>query len=381
MNRQKTLINTLRFNRGIVLIMALILLMVLASLSLLISSITTTNNKASRFNSAKMEAQQKADTIAKYVVNRLQNLPSSSTISNCAMAKSCNLDNYQVWNVSADSISPSPYLTTANTTTKTWWRTNAQDYPNAIELQSFATYFSQTDPGSRINDPVASFIVTQESDNGVIKSLKIIAYATDSTGQTAAVKQVLYPLPYYLTPFFLTGLDPTYLKYGTTYLEPGTVASSNGNYALMFNHPTGNGQWGDRMSDISGCGSQWCGHTMSHPLWFAIKLTVPSAIHHYWISSNSNETLNRRAPYSWTLYLLTAAQYNALANTATVSPNTTGWTVIDTVNAHGPWTPSMNLVHFTPADTISTGEYLALIITQTNDTEWGICEITQFVAK
>ncbi len=196
-----------RNNQGVLLIICLILLVVLSGLGLAVVSTAVTTNKASKYSNAKLEAQQKADVIANYALAQVMNWNHQVDLTTCTVTnftKACGQltaggqsTNGQ-WNgqVCSGAAPAAAYLAKSDTTTKVWWRTNAQDYPLAATLQSFPTYTTST--GAQITDPVASYFITQEqaastdSDGYNLRTLRIVAYATDATGQTAAIRQMFY---------------------------------------------------------------------------------------------------------------------------------------------------------------------------------------------
>lgn len=189
--------------KGMFLIICLLLLIVLAIIGLSTSSVSVTNNKANAYSSSIAEAQQKAESIANFVFSILdsqnkilQDITPSIPSTSCSPITNCLIWNSQPNITGGGSMTD----TKSNTTIKQWWYANTWAYPNATQLHAFAagkTYSSIN--GSQPNDPIANYVVIQDGPTVTdpqgynIRNLRIIAYATDKNGQTAAVKQIYYP--------------------------------------------------------------------------------------------------------------------------------------------------------------------------------------------
>jgi Tfp pilus assembly protein PilX len=186
----------LNSDKGVLLIICLILLVVIAGVGLTVSSISATNNKASTFSGTSAEAQQKADAIANFVFTYLnaQNQVLDD-VTPCSPGNTCLVWNGQPGISGGGSMTD----TKSNTTAKQWWYANTWAYPNATQLHAFASGTYSGINGSQVTDPIANYAIVQDGSatpdpQGYnVRSLRIIAYSTDKNGQTAAVKQLYYP--------------------------------------------------------------------------------------------------------------------------------------------------------------------------------------------
>lgn len=193
-------------NNGIILVLCLILVVVLEGISLAVMSTTITNSKAIKYSNYKMEAQQKADSIINYAYSMLVNNRSTMYLSaKAALAldpNSSSTDDLPPG--TAPILSSAPTLpngmpvtsTISNATAKQWWRTNAQQYPNAEALQALPIGTYATTTGANPTDTVAAYLIYQEGISFYYgyntRTFKIVAYATDSTGHVAATRVKYY---------------------------------------------------------------------------------------------------------------------------------------------------------------------------------------------
>jgi Tfp pilus assembly protein PilX len=196
----------LNSQKGVLLIICLLLLIVLAATGLTVLNVSVTNNKANNYLTASVEAQQKADSIADYVFNYLasQNETLADLVT-CAPSKNCLIWNSQPVIPGGNSMTDAK----SNTTIKQWWYANAHTVPSTTQLHAFPTGTTYADiNGSQVTDPISGYAIIQDkavtygarmfdvytnSKQFPSKALRIIAYSTDKSGQVAAIKQVYYP--------------------------------------------------------------------------------------------------------------------------------------------------------------------------------------------
>ena len=190
-------------NQGIILVLCLILVVVLEGISLAVMSTTVTNSKAIKYSNAQMDAQQKADFIANSAYAALE----SQRIAMYTTAKDSLASNPTTDDLlpgTSPTLSSAPTMPTgmtvistqSNATAKQWWKTNAQQYPNADALHALPAGTYALTNGTNPTDTVASYVVFPAGfttvDGYNVRTFKIVAYATDSTGKTAATREKYY---------------------------------------------------------------------------------------------------------------------------------------------------------------------------------------------
>ena len=180
--------------KGVLLIICLLVLVALTGISLTVVSSSTTANKANSYNSFQAQAQQNAVAVLHYAISTL--IPGH--VSTCAVSNVCDIGNSTnlfttltaptasvtnpVWKITLPSSVFQPAATSAQLS---WWKTYGQPYPNTSQIQGGNT------------NAVASFIVNQEAltadaSGYPVRTLRVVAYATDATASVAAVKQQFY---------------------------------------------------------------------------------------------------------------------------------------------------------------------------------------------